>query len=130
MNDFWADQHFDFDDAVNQEILGQPPTCRARLAALNTRVPAGGWDDRSATCPLPWVPHRVGRECESKVRSGLSAYARFVCNSASRAVVMPEAEYAGSRSAVEWSSLSKCVILPDATYYRSISEAADDVAQC
>lgn len=132
MADLWADEHFDFADALNQEIWRESPARGARLATANAHVSAGGWQDRWATPPLPWVPDIVGRRWRE--RGGVlvigSAYAPFVVGIAGRRAAMPLSSYAGATSAAEFAPrFLSSVVRPDATYYRGIRELVDGLVE-
>ncbi len=125
MAGMWADKHFDFEDTLNAEIWRESPARGARLAAANDRVSAGGWQDRWASPPLPWVPDLVGRQWRE--RGGVvvigSAYAPFVGGSAARPAAMPLSSYASARSAAEFGSrFLASVMRPDASFYGGLRE--------
>lgn len=126
--DFWGAYHFDFADALNEEIwqhspvvqqeiqpsdtLKQPGVIGAQQAMLNGPLP----DGRDS---LPWVPDLVGndwRDASSVVVVG-SAYAGFIREYSTRTATIPMNQYATSSVEDFQSLFLRYVVRPDPNYY-------------
>lgn len=128
----WADEHFDFDDVLNAAIWAESRARGARLTATTGRASAGGWQDRWAAPPLPWVPDLVGRRWRE--RGGVvvigSAYAPFVGGSASRHAAMPLSSYTTARSAAEFGPrFLASVVRPDSSFYGGIGQLLEGLVE-
>ena len=131
---FWNPKHFDFTDALNQEIWVNSPKVQQQIQQMEALTEPGSVGAQQAMldadllkergCPLPWVPDLVGRESQNK--SGLTiiglAYAGFISEYSSRKNTMPLDDYCKAASAEEFQrSFLKNVVLDDAEYYDPIS---------
>ncbi len=130
--DFWGAYHFDFTDALNEEIwllssevqkqiqpldaLKQPGIVGAQQAMLADDVLA----ERGA---LPWVPDLVGGEWKNE--SGVvlvgSAYAGFIQEYSTRSSAMPLNQYLAAASVQDFQNLFlRYVVRGDPGYYTPI----------
>jgi hypothetical protein len=126
--DFWGAYHFDFADALNEEIWQLSPVVQQEIQPSNTLKRPGviGAQQAMLDSPLPdgrdalpWVPDLVGkqwRDAGALVIVG-SAYAGFIREYSTRTATIPLSQYATSSVQDFQSLFLRYVVSPDLSYY-------------
>lgn len=130
-DDFWADEHLQFADAINNDIWNLSPGEQLVMQAPATLREPGSIGAQQAMLddvPLSWVPDVLGRQwqdAESIIIVG-SAYAPFLQGISRRSATIPLPEYRTLSPHEFLRSFLKYVVRPDADYYNKIELLASD----
>ena len=130
---FWDPKHFDFTDALNQEIWEHLPKVQQQIQPIEVLTKSGSVGAQQAMlgtdllaqrgCPLPWVPDLVGKESQNKngvMVVGL-AYAGFIREYSGRPASMLLSDYSGASSVEDFQRLFiRDVVDKDSAYYNPI----------
>ncbi len=137
--EFWDSNHFDFADALNDEIWSRSPEIQKQVQPTSELELPGAIGAQQAMLdsnllaargPLPWVPDLVGKESQSEAGIIIvgSAYAGFIGESSTRIAKMPLKQYFDASSVQEFQrSFLKYVVLDDSNYYTPISNLCSEL---
>jgi hypothetical protein len=137
--DFWGDYHFDFADALNEEIWLLSPEVQQQIQPWETLEQRDAIGAQQAMIdiklllergPLPWVPDLVGKKCkdESGVVIVGHAYAGFIDEYSTREKKMPLRQYLVASSVQDFQEkFLKHVVRGDRHYYGPIQNLCSDL---
>src|SRR5688572_22302126 len=131
---FWADQHFDFDDSLNEEIWRLSPRVQLQIesheflqagGAIGAQqcMLRGGMSGTGSV--LPWVPDLVGKNWRSGSAVTIvgAAYAGFIKEYSRRSAVMPLAHYLDASSVRQFQlAFLDTVVRQDENYYAPLAK--------
>lgn len=132
--EFWAAKHFDFADAINEEIWRLSPDLQSHIHSHTELSLPGAIGAQQGMLhnaasgrrgPLPWVPDLVGKDWrdESGVMIVGAAYAGFIEEYSTRSAAMPLARYLAASSVPEFQrDFLSYVVQRDAGYYGPLHE--------
>jgi hypothetical protein len=137
--DFWGAYHFDFSDALNEEIWLLSSDLQQQVQPIDTIKLPGIIGAQQAMLdsnllaergPLPWVPDLVGNEWQNQ--NGIviigSAYAGFVREYSTRSATMPLSQYLAASSVKDFQNLFlRYVVRGDPGYYTPIQNLCSDL---
>lgn len=137
---FWDPNHFDFTDALNQEIWNRSPEVQQQIQPMAELTQPGLVGAQQAMLdenllaerdtPLPWVPDSVRKGSQTK--DGVTvvglAYAGFIQEYSSRRSAMSLNNYLRASSVEDFQRLFlRDVVQKDASYYLPIEHLCSSI---
>jgi hypothetical protein len=136
---FWNPVHFNFTDALNEDIWNLSPEVQHEVHPIDSLMQPGVIGAQQAMLdgdilakrgPLPWVPDLVGQDWQNE--SGIvivgSAYAGFIREYSTRVDTMPLNQYLAATSVKDFQELFlRYVVREDHRYYVPIQNLCSDL---